>query len=169
MTIDLVGDLLLASLLLLTITWCVLLARRLRRLKVERGDIAEFLAAIDGATQRAEAAIAGMRETARETQLMLSQQREATEARMTELTRLAEGGAQLARRLETVLHRGSRSLADLQNGRESLRPAARPASSTLSTVRAGAAAPSRAPYHTTSGNGPIQADESLLKTLEALR
>lgn len=168
MTIDLAGDLLLASLLLLTITWCVLLARRLRRLKVERGDIAEFVAAIDGATQRAEAAIAGMRETVRETQLMLSQQREATEARMAELTRLVEGGAQLARRLETVLQRGSRSLADLQGGRDSPRPAVR-AASTLSAVRPGAAAPSRAHPHTTSGNGPIQADESLLKTLEALR
>jgi hypothetical protein len=169
MTIDLAGDLLLASLLLLTITWCVLLARRLRRLKVERGDIAEFVAAIDGATQRAEAAIAGMRETARETQLMLSQQREATEARMTELTRLAEGGAQLARRLETVLHRGSRSLVDVQGGRDPSRPAARPAASTLSAMRPGAAAPSRAHPQTTSGNGPIQANESLLKTLEALR
>lgn len=168
MTIDLAGDLLLASLLLLTITWCVLLARRLRRLKVERGDIAEFVAAIDGATQRAEAAIAGMRETAREAQLMLSQQREATEVRMTELTRLAEGGAQLARRLETVLHRGSRSLVDLQGGRDSSRPATRPAS-TLSAVRPGTAAPARAHLQTTSGDGPTQANESLLKTLEALR
>ena len=47
---ELAANLLVAFLLALTTTWCVLLYRGLDRLRVERRDIEAFVAAIDAAT-----------------------------------------------------------------------------------------------------------------------
>ena len=62
--IELAANLLVAFLLVLTTSWCVLLYRRLDRLRVERSDIETFLAAVDGAVRRAEQAVAGIRDGA---------------------------------------------------------------------------------------------------------
>lgn len=118
MTIDLAGDLLLAILLLTTTTWCILLSRRLKQLRVDRGDVATFVAAVEAAAGRAEAAIAGIREAATEAQRSLGQQREAVDARMAELARLTESGAQMSRRLEVMMHRGAKALAEHQLRRD---------------------------------------------------
>ena len=70
--VEVAANLLVAFLLVLTTTWCVLLYRRLDRLRVERRDIESFVAAIDAATQRAETAIAGLRVAAGEAHQALS-------------------------------------------------------------------------------------------------
>jgi hypothetical protein len=97
---ELAANLLVAFLLALTTTWCVLLYRRLARLRIERRDIEEFVAAIDAATQRAESATAGIRATAHEAQQTLRDGDELVKRRAAELARLVESGARVARRLE---------------------------------------------------------------------
>ena len=66
--IELLADLILGGLLVLTSGWCALLYRRLQRLRVERSDIETFMTAVDGAVRRAELAIAGIRDGACEAQ-----------------------------------------------------------------------------------------------------
>ena len=110
--IELAANLLVAFLLVLTTTWCVLLYRRLARLRVERRDIEAFVAAIDTASQRAEAAIAGIRESAVEAQRALGGQKEQAQQRIAELSRLVDNAGRMARRVETALHQGARSMAE---------------------------------------------------------
>ena len=86
--IELAANLLVAFLLVLTTSWCVLLYRRLGRLRVERSDIEDFVTAIDTASQRAEAAIAGIRESALEAQRALGGQKELAQQRIGELPKV---------------------------------------------------------------------------------
>jgi type IV secretory pathway TrbL component len=160
---EMLPDLILAGLLLLTTFWCGLLYRRLHRLRVDRGDIEEFVAAISAATQRAEAAIAGIRETASVLQQALGSQQEAARQQEAELARLADGSARLARRLETAIHQGARTMAELGLARERDSGSTSP----LSTARqmpTGPAASGAAARHDMP-----RADPELLKALEALR
>ncbi|MCB1989934.1 MAG: hypothetical protein KDG49_00600, partial [Geminicoccaceae bacterium] len=64
--IDLALQVVLVVLLLLTITWCMIVHLRLRRLRTEGGEMQAFIAALGEATTRAEAAISLMRDTGRE-------------------------------------------------------------------------------------------------------
>jgi hypothetical protein len=169
--INFLGDLVLAGLLLLTTGWCVLLSRQLRRLRMDRRDIETLVAAIDVAAGRAETAVSGIRETAKEAQLTLSRQRELIDARVAELARLAEGGAHMARRLETVVQRGARTLAELQHSPE----CGRAASSTRgSSAKVGsapeAALAAVANTHGTPAAGRVgPGGDALLRALEGLR
>lgn len=169
MTVELAGDLSLAVLLVLTLVWCILLLRKLRRINLDRRDVADLVAGIDAATRRAEAAIAGIREAAREAQLVLGKERERIDARVGKLAKLAEGGSQIARRLDDLLQGGARSVAELQVGRGNGRvdrraPGAFPAVAKTGTVPVGRASPS-APGERTDPS----AKGALLKTLEGLR
>ncbi len=137
MTLEQAGDLSLAVLLLLTLVWCILLLRKLRRINLDRRDVADLITGIDAATRRAETAVVGIRDAAREAQLMLSKDREQIDARATELVRLADGGSQIARRLENVLQGGARALAELQVAREQ---PGRPGHRLLGAASAGAKA-----------------------------
>lgn len=110
--IELAPDLLVAFLLVLTTTWCVLLHRRLGRLRIERRDIEAFVSAVDTATRHAEAAIGGIRAAAAEAQRTLGGQQEAAQQRAGELTRLLDSSGRMARRLESSLHQGARTMAD---------------------------------------------------------
>lgn len=116
--INLLADLLVAFLLVLTSTWCALLYRRLHRLKVERSDIEIFLGAVDGAVRKAELAIAGIRDGAAETQRRLAADQAALEQKSTELSRLLENAGRMARRVEGAVHQGARTLAEQAVQRE---------------------------------------------------
>lgn len=116
--IELAPDLLVAFLLVLTTTWCVLLHRRLGRLRIERRDIEAFVSAVDTATRQAEAAIGGIRASAAEAQRTLGGQQEAAQQRAAELARLLDNGGRMARRLEAALHHGARTMAEDALGRE---------------------------------------------------
>jgi hypothetical protein len=155
--IDLAADLLIAFLLALTTTWCILLYRRLDRLRVERGDIEAFVTAIDAASGRAEAAIAGIRESALEAQRVLGGQKEATQQRSAELNRLVDSAGRMARRVEAALHQGARNMADAS--RVGLAREGAPA--VADSVPPNRAAPSRP-------EAP-KIDSELLRALEALR
>jgi hypothetical protein len=161
---DTLSDLILAGLLVLTTFWCGLLYQRLRRLRLDRSDIEEFVAASSSATQRAEAAIAGIRETASELQQALGNQQEAAQQQTAELARLAEGSARLARRLEAAIHQGARTMAELgltreREGGTMAAPAAGARQAPTGTMAAGFAA----------RHDPPKLDPGLLKALEALR
>jgi hypothetical protein len=118
--------------------------------------MAAFVAALAAASERAETAIAGLREAAAETDRKLTQQAETTRQRGSELARLLESGTRLARRLETRIGHGARTLAAADTSREQ-----RPAWQTSER----AAAPDRQPTSRTASAAP----EELLRALETLR
>ena len=124
--IELAANLIVASLLVLTTSWCVLLYRRLDRLRVDRSDIETFLSAIEGAAQRAEQAIAGIRDGAAEAQQRLGAELETAQHRATELNRLVEAAGRVARRVETAIHQGARAMAEDSLRRDRDRSAPQP-------------------------------------------
>ncbi|MFZ1426081.1 MAG: DUF6468 domain-containing protein [Geminicoccaceae bacterium] len=156
--VELAPDLLVAFLLVVTTTWCVLLHRRLGRLRIERRDIEVFVSAVDTATRQAEAAIGGIRAAAAEAQRTLGGQQETAQQRVAELTRLLDSGGRMVRRLESSLHQGARTMAD----------------DALAHRRAGGAAPQpelpAAPPDMGRQRTTAPAiDAELLRALEALR
>lgn len=168
MTIDLAGDLMLAALLVMTTTWCILLSRRLKQLRVDRGDVATFVAAVEAAAGRAEAAIAGIREAASEAQRSLGQQRDAIDARMAELARLTEAGAQMSRRLEVMMHRGAKALAEHQLRRDQGRAGAAVRSS-VDEIASSASNQRESGREDEPRAGARRPMADLLKALEAMR
>ena len=109
---SLIADLIVACLLVLTSTWCAVLYRRFRRLRVERSDVEAFLSAVDGAARRAELAIAGIRDAATDAQRRLAADQQALDQRMAELARLIESAGRMARRVESAVHQGARTMAE---------------------------------------------------------
>jgi Domain of unknown function (DUF6468) len=160
--IELAANLLVAFLLVLTTSWCVLLYRRLDRLRVERSDVESFLAAVDGAVRRAEQAVAGIRDGAGEAQRLLAAEQGQAQQRAAELARLVDSAGRMARRVETAIHQGARAMAEDslerdRGGQRSVRDdGARPAgASDGREVRERPARP--------------RIDAELLKALESLR
>jgi ABC-type transporter Mla subunit MlaD len=167
---ELAANLLVAFLLALTTTWCVLLYRRLAQLRIERRDIEEFVAAIDAATQRAESATAGIRATAHEAQQALRDGDELVKQRAAELARLVEIGGRMARRIEAAVHEGARAGAGTAAS-----PIGKGVERSLRTAKASAApddvgstvAPPLSGPERRAGGPRLDAD--LLRTLEGLR
>ena len=161
--IDLAVNLLLAFLLVLTTSWCVLLYRRLGRLRVERRDIEAFVAAIDAAARRAEQAIAGIRETAAETQRALDGEQQLAQQRASELARLLDSATRMARRVESAVHQGARAMAEEGLARD------------RGAAREEGGASGKRPAPVAAGDAPAarasrpRIDAELLKALEALR
>jgi septal ring factor EnvC (AmiA/AmiB activator) len=161
--IDLAANLLVAFLLVLTTSWCVLLYRRLGLLRVERRDIEAFVTAIDVAARRAEQAISGIRETAAETQRALDAEQQQAQQRAGELARLLDSATRMARRIESAVHQGARAMAEEGLARERSAERNDPAA----TSKRGAPAAGGEEPATRSGRPRIDAE--LLKALEALR
>jgi Domain of unknown function (DUF6468) len=160
--IELVANLLVAFLLVLTTSWCVLLYRRLDRLQVERSDVESFLAAVDGAVRRAEQAVAGIRDGAGEAQRLLATEQGEAQQRAAELARLVDSAGRMARRVETAIHRGARAMAEDSLERE--RATSRnPRDDGARAADAGSAGDARERV------GRPRIDAELLKALEALR
>ena len=157
--IGLAADLVLAVLLVLTTGWCVLLYRRLERLRVERSDVEQFIAAVDGAVRRAEQAVAGIRDGAADAQRLLAAEEEQAQKRAAELARLVESAGRMARRVEAAIHQGARAMAEDSLERERGK---RPAEPVAARVESPVEARPR-----TGGRPRLNAE--LLKVLEALR
>ena len=160
--IELAANLLVAFLLVLTTSWCVLLYRRLDRLRVERSDIETFLGAVDGAVRRAEQAVAGIRDGAAEAQRLLAAEQGQAQQRVAELARLVDSAGRMARRVETAIHQGARAMAEDSLERE--RSASR--SPRDDSARAAGTAEGR---DGRERSGRPRIDAELLKALEALR
>lgn len=112
--IDLALQAVLAVLLLLTITWCMIVHLRLRRLRTESGEMQAFIAALDAATARAEAAIRLMRDTGREIESAAVEQERRARACRDELNRLMENATRVTRRLAATREQGVARLAEMR-------------------------------------------------------
>jgi hypothetical protein len=167
---ELAANLLVAFLLALTTTWCVLLYRRLDRLRIERRDVEAFVAALDAATQRAESATAGLRATAHEARQALRDGDELVKQRAAELARLVESGGRMARRLEAAVHQGARAGAgaDAPPIGRAIASDRRAAHASAGAGDAGSTA-SPSPDEPERRRGRPRIDADLLRTLEGLR
>lgn len=150
--LQLVADIALGSLLVVTAVWCALVHHRLRRLRTERGEMEGFITALTAATERAEAAITGLRETLARADRDLREQGELARQRAGELVRLIEDGGRVLGRLDA----GGRRVDRVSGGA----PAPR---ERQAAVAGPAIAPAGAQFR-----GSAAADE-LLKALGSLR
>jgi hypothetical protein len=161
--LTLMPDLILGVLLAATSAWCALVHHRLRRLRTERGEMEAFVASLTAASERAEAAIAGLREAAAEVERAQREQGDAARQRGTELARIIESGSRLARRLETDLNHGVRTLAAASLQREA---SPRPIAASDPQAREPRPGPATRP-----GRAPEEAavPDELRRVLETLR
>lgn len=112
--IDLALQVVLVVLLLLTITWCMIVHLRLRRLRTEGGEMQAFIAALGEATARAEAAIHLMRDTGREIETAAAEQECRARECRGELGRLMENATRVTRRLAVAREQGAARMAELR-------------------------------------------------------
>lgn len=105
---------LLVVLLLLTITWCIIVHYRLRRLRTDRGELEAFIAALDEATCRAEAAVRQMREANAVGEGAAREQERRARQQTTELARLMDNAVRVVQRLDAAIEHGATRVAELR-------------------------------------------------------
>lgn len=162
--VDMAVELLLAALLMLTVVWCALVHQRLRRLRADKGEMEGFIAALTAVTERAEAAIAGLRGVGETTRQELERQEDTTRRRTEDLARAMDGAQRLLRRLETAQQQAIRQSGELDRREIRERPSARspsPAEAEAAPARRNDPAEAAAPR-------PRISDE-LLRVLQGLR
>ena len=93
---------LVAILLLLTILYCVRLNRQLKRLKADGRTMQATIAELMTATETAERAISGLKNTVREADATLGESLKAAERYSSELHRSTTAGAEVLHRLAQV-------------------------------------------------------------------
>ncbi len=106
------GQILLMALLVATIVWCVLVHRRLGRLRADGGELAAIIAALDAATARAGAVVGELRAVTTEASGRLAERDGAAQRHEAELGRLIETAGRVVRRLESGIGQGIRTLAE---------------------------------------------------------
>lgn len=122
-------DVLIAILLVATIAYAFVLDRRLAKLRANKGELEEFVARLNAATQKAEESTRGMRQTAENCQRMMNDPVNKAQALRDELQFLIERADQTGERLANA---SSRNLAEEGSAgaakTQAKRPAAKPAS-----------------------------------------
>jgi Domain of unknown function (DUF6468) len=93
---------LVAVLLLLTITFCIVLNRRLKKLKADEQALKGTISELITATEIAERAIAGLKMTVRDCDQNLSERLRAGESLARELTSQLDGGRQVLLQLAQI-------------------------------------------------------------------
>ena len=94
---------LVAILLLLTITYCVILNNRLKRLKADEQSLKATIAELITATEIAERAVAGLKTTAHECDSTLGERLRNAELCCTELSQQIKAGDVLMKRLSRIV------------------------------------------------------------------
>jgi hypothetical protein len=155
--VDTAVELLLAALLTLTVVWCALVHQRLRRLRADKGEMEAFIAALGAVTERAEAALVGLRGVGEATRQDLERQEDAARRRTEELARAMDGAQRMLRRLDAGCQQAARHMLDSE------RPAPRAAA-----VAEPEPVPSRRAAPEPAGQRPKISDE-LLRVLQGLR
>ena len=105
---------LLVVLLLLTITWCVIVHYRLRRLRTDRGELEAFIAALGEATGRAEDAVRQMREANQAALSTARDQERRARQQSAELARLMDNAVRVVERLDAAVEQGATRVAELR-------------------------------------------------------
>jgi hypothetical protein len=114
--IALLVDLVVAGLLLATLSYCILLNRRLTALRDDKGELRELIRGLAGASQRAEAGVAALRQAADHIGVGLQQEIDRARELREDLVYMLERGGALADRLEVAI----------RHRREDQRPPVRP-------------------------------------------
>ncbi len=118
MTLELGIQSLMCALMLLTIVWCILLYRRLRRLRVDRGEMALFVESLNDMITKAESAVTALQHAGREAIADHDRRREETQNCSEELARGIQIAARMLRRLDAALAGGTQSLAKIRTSQE---------------------------------------------------
>ena len=105
---------LLVILLLLTITWCVIVHYRLRRLRTDRGELEAFIAALGEATGRAEDAVRHMRDANQAALSTARDQEHRARQQSAELARLMDNAVRVVKRLDAAVEQGATRVAELR-------------------------------------------------------
>jgi biopolymer transport protein ExbB/TolQ len=113
--IDLALQLVLVVLLLLTITWCVIVHHRLRRLRADQGELEAFIAALGEATDRAEAAVRQMQEANRSAASAVEEQERRARQQSEQLARLMDNAVRVVKRLDAAVEHGATRVAELRS------------------------------------------------------
>ena len=100
---------LVAVLLLLTITYCVILNNRLKRLKADEQSLKATIAELITATEIAERAVAGLKTTAHECDDTLGERLRNADQTCAELSRQIKAGDVLIKRLSRIVAAGARA------------------------------------------------------------
>jgi methyl-accepting chemotaxis protein len=108
--LGLVVEVLVASLLLVTIGYCVLVNRKLELIRSDQSELRQIVRELNAATAQAESAIAGLRETARDAEGALMQRVDAAHSLANELGGEMSRAAALVDRL-TDLTQAARAAA----------------------------------------------------------
>jgi len=122
--VDLALQVTLAILLLLTITWCMIVHHRLRRLRTDRGEMQALIEALNEATTRAEAAVAEMRTANQDAATVAGERRRQARQQSDELAQLMGNAVRVVKRLENAVERGATRAAELRTGEAPERAAA---------------------------------------------
>jgi hypothetical protein len=157
-------ELLLAALLMLTVVWCALVHQRLRRLRADKGEMEGFIAALTAVTERAEAAIAGLRGVGETTRQELERQESAARRRTEDLARAMDGAQRMLRRFESAQQQASRPTAEPDRRETRDRQTARPANP-IETE----APPTRVSPPSEAGGPRPRISDELLRVLQGLR
>jgi hypothetical protein len=98
--IALLMDLVVAGLLLATLSYCIVLNRRLAALRDDKGELRELIRGLGTAAQRAESGVASLRNAAEQIGVALQQEIDRARGLRDDLAYLLERGGTLADRLE---------------------------------------------------------------------
>ncbi len=101
--LGLVIESLVTVLLAITVGYCVMLDKRLRRFRADEGGIRQTVVDLAMATERAENAIAGLRNTLAEADGSLSQRLRAAESFSAELDQQLKSGGQVLSRITQIV------------------------------------------------------------------
>jgi hypothetical protein len=112
--VDLALQVTLVVLLLMTITWCVIVHHRLRRLRADRGEMAAFITALGEATDRAERAVRQMHDANRAVEATAQEQQQRTRQQGEDLARLMDNAIRVMKRLDAAVEQGATQVATLR-------------------------------------------------------
>lgn len=128
-----------AVLLVLTIAFCMVLNRRLKKLKADEQTLKGTISELITATEIAERAIAGLKMTVRDCDLNLSERLRAGDTMARELGRQLEGGQQILSQIAQIT-----LAARMVKEPVAPQPAAQPVAPAQSTAQAASAFAARA-------------------------
>lgn len=103
MTITLIADVLVASLLVATIITCYILAKRIERLKADEASMRQTIGALISATDTAERAIAGLKLTLGDCDRTLAERLRTAERYAADLASQVEAGQAVMERIAQIV------------------------------------------------------------------
>lgn len=139
MTITLIADVLVASLLIATIITCYILAKRIERLKADESAMRQTIGALISATDTAERAIAGLKLTLGDCDRTLAERLRTAERYAADLASQVEAGQAVMERISQIV-----SAATLVAPKQAGVPAEEPATASRMASAAQSAAAIRA-------------------------